>query len=162
RSQGGQYVVSYLPHAGYPAGAAEYEVEPGEAEAEEVPQLAGHLRGRAGDHIWPRLGIWIDADAEVEDAADVVWPPACRLGRSVYSVPHSGDLFGRHVAEGGDPAVGGGAGERECARPEGAQPHWDRAGGLGLHLQVTDAVVAPVLGIAGACPGTPDDLDGFS
>lgn len=96
-SQGGQHVVSYLLHAGYPAGAAESEVEPGEAQAEEVPQLAGHLRGPAGDRIWLRLGIWIDADAEVEDAADVVWPSACGLGRCIYPVPHGGDLFGRHV-----------------------------------------------------------------
>jgi hypothetical protein len=69
--------VSYLLHAGYPVGAAEHAVEAGETEAEEVPQLAGHLPGRAGDRIWPRLSIRIDPNVEVEDAADVVWPPAC-------------------------------------------------------------------------------------
>ena len=50
---------------------------------------------------------------------------------------------------------------RERARAEGAQPDRDRMGGLGFHLEVTDAVVAPVVGIAGVCPGTADDLDGF-
>src|SRR5262249_28851941 len=137
-------------------------VEPGEAEGEEVPQLAGHLRGRAGDRIWPRRGIWIDADAEVEDAADLFRPAACWLGRSIYPVPHSGALFGRPVPAGGEPAVGESGGDRERARPKSAQPHWDRAGGLGFHLQVTYAVLASILGVAGVRPGTPDDLDGFS
>ena len=42
-SQGGQHVVRYLLHARYRVGVAEDEVEAGEAEAEEVPQLAGQM-----------------------------------------------------------------------------------------------------------------------
>src|SRR5262249_16060416 len=140
----------------------EYEVDSGKAEGEEVPQLAGRRRWGAGDRIWSRLGIWIDVDAEVEDAADLFRPPACCLGRSIYPVPHSGDLFGRHVPEGGDPAVGESAGDHERARPKSAQPHWDRAGGLGFHLQGTYAVLASVLGVAGVGRGTADDVGGFS
>ena len=47
---------------------------------------------------------------------------------------------------------------RTAGRP---QPYRDRAAGLGFHVEVADAVVAPVLGVAGVCPGAVDDLNGF-
>jgi hypothetical protein len=74
---------------------------------------------------WLRLGIWI----------------------------HGGNLPSRHGAQRGNPAVGepGGDSERTALRP---QPYRDRAAGLGFHVEVAGAVVAPVLGVAGVCPGT--------
>jgi hypothetical protein len=32
---------------------------------------------------WLRLGIWIDADAHVEDAADLAWPSAASAAASI-------------------------------------------------------------------------------
>src|SRR5260370_38566416 len=66
-----------------------------------------------------------------------------------------------HVSQRRDSPVSEPAGDSERARPEGPQPHRDRAGGLGFHLEFTDAVVPPVLGIAGVCPCTADNLDRF-
>ena len=110
---------------------------------------------------WLRLGIWIDADAHVEDAADLAWPSAGRFGSGVDPAPHGGNLPSGHGAQRGDPAVGEPGGDSERARPEGPQPYRDRAAGLGFHVEVADAVVAPVLGVAGVCPGAVDDLNGF-
>lgn len=110
---------------------------------------------------WLRLGIWIDADAHVEDAADLAWPSAGRFGSGVDPAPHGGNLPSGHGAQRGDPAVGEPGGDSKRARPEGPQPYRDRAAGLGFHVEVADAVVAPVLGVAGVCPGAVDDLNGF-
>ena len=52
-----------------------------------------------------RLGIWADADAQVEDAADFVSPPAGGVGCGVDPVPHGGELVNRLVPKGGDPAA---------------------------------------------------------
>jgi hypothetical protein len=93
---------------------------------------------------WLRLGIWIDADAHVEDAADLAWPSADRFCSGVDPALH------------GEPG-----GDSERARPEGPQPYRDRAVGLGFHVEVADAVVAPALGVAGVCPGSVDGLNGF-
>jgi hypothetical protein len=43
--QDGEHLLGYPLHARYPAWAADDEVESGEAEAEEVLQLAHHLGG---------------------------------------------------------------------------------------------------------------------
>jgi hypothetical protein len=109
---------------------------------------------------WLRLGRWIDADAHVEDAADLAWPSADRSGSGVDPAPHGGNLPSGHGARRGDPAVSEPGGDSERARPEGPRPYRDRAAGPGFHVQVADAVVAPVLGVAGVCPGAADDLNG--
>ena len=51
-----------------------------------------------------RLGIWADADAQVEDAADFVPQPTPPAG-GVDPVPHGGELVNRLVPKGGDPAA---------------------------------------------------------
>src|SRR5215469_1171399 len=107
------------------------------------------------------MGVYADAGGLVEDNADFVWPPTGGLGCSVDPLPHGGELVDRLVPEGGDPAVGEGAGDRERARPEAAQPHRDRVSGLGFHGEIADAVVVAVLGVAGARPGAADNLDGL-
>lgn len=109
---------------------------------------------------WLRLGIWIDADAQVKDAADLAWPSVGRFGSGVDPAPHGGNLPSWHGAQRGDPAVGEPGGDSERARPEGPQPYRDRAAGLRFHVEVADAVVAPVGGVAGVCPGAVDDLNG--
>ena len=83
------------------------------------------------------------------------------FGSGVDPAPHGGNLPSRHGAQRGDPAVGEPGGDSERARPEGPQPYRDRAVGLGFHVEVADAVVAPALGVAGVCPGSVDGLNGF-
>ena len=112
-----------------------------------TPELAYRLLGRTGDRIWLRLGIWIDADAHVEDAADLIWPSADRFGSGVDPAPHGGNLSGGHVAQRGEPAVGEPAGDSERGRPE--DPAIPGSGGwLGFYAEVADAVVAPVVGVS--------------
>src|SRR6201999_2419274 len=53
------------------------------------------------------------------------------------------------------------AGDRRGPRPDAPQPDRYGAAGLGLQLEVTDAVLTSLLGVAGARPASPDDLDGF-
>ena len=87
--------------------------------------------------------------------------PAASAAASIRHRTAGISPVGMEPSERGDPAVGEPGGDSERARPEGPQPHRDRAAGLGFHVEVADAVVAPVLGVAGVCPGAVDDLNGF-
>jgi hypothetical protein len=78
RPQDGKHFLDYLLHVGHRARAIDHEVESGEAEAEEIPQLAHHLPGRTGDRIGLRLGIWIDVRGGLPSMmgrAGVIWGP---------------------------------------------------------------------------------------